>query len=166
MPASTGSVSTHAQCLILVLWMPSAELRTTSLSAPVHQDTLETLEHPASSQRVSYHQILFSGFKDCWKIFSKIIFLFQRRLLLDAGPMMIVSRPWPASTLSVLIHATVEPTLSAMSTTTNLSASVLKVTLETLKLDVSKVGVLPWNYTNFFAFQWDQIRKLFFVWKF
>ena len=76
------------------------------------------------------------------KIFSKIIFLFQRRLLLDAGPMMIVSRPWPASTLSVLTPATVEPTLSAMSTTTNLSASVLKVTLETLKLDVSKVGVL------------------------
>ena len=66
----------------------------------------------------------------------------QRRLLLDAGPMMIVSRPWPASTLSVLTPATVEPTLSAMSTTTNLSASVLKVTLETLKLDVSKVGVL------------------------
>ena len=61
---------------------------------------------------------------------------------MDAGPMMIVSRPWPASTLSVLTPATVEPTLSAMSTTTNLSASVLKVTLETLKLDVSKVGVL------------------------
>ena len=60
---------------------------------------------------------------------------------MDAGPMMIVSRPWPASTLSVLIHATVEPMLSAMSTTTNLSASVLKVTLETPKLDVSKVGV-------------------------